>query len=270
MAWQGSLPVPEFARTRGHPPKKAALAADLLEIWNSSFFVPRGVELVLYKGRERRSGPFAGRVDIEIPAYGDVDDVSDSSDSSSDSSGLSDDGYGANIYGVYGRQPPAQMSEAAEARRRRHEKKAEKKRRKREKKIRRKAREREKKYALYLTCVRQGGAVGNGAIGGISGGLSGTAGSMGGGYNGTGGMPGGLNAGQGGTYGAPDWATGGGGGALGGEGGAYGMGGMLGGPVRPPGGYGEMPSNMPGGMGMGGGFGTARSASGSVSYSGGY
>lgn len=171
MAWQGSLPVPEFARTRGHPPKKAALAADLLEIWNSSFFVPRGVELVLYKGRERRSGPFAGRVDIEIPAYGDVDDVSDSSDSSSDSSGLSDDGYGANIYGVYGRQPPAQMSEAAEARRRRHEKKAEKKRRKREKKIRRKAREREKKYALYLTCVRQGGAVGNGAIGGISGGL---------------------------------------------------------------------------------------------------
>ncbi|KAJ7507467.1 hypothetical protein B0H11DRAFT_1967227 [Mycena galericulata] len=186
LAWTGRLPAP------GRTQKKTTLAADLLDVWNASFFFPRGVEVVLYKGRERRSGPNAGAVDIQLSAYGDRDDVSSSSSSSSEDSD-SDSGskYSQTAY-MYGQQPfaPGQgsMAEVLDQRRRRREVRAEKKRRRKEKKARRKAKAREKKYALYLTCVPNGGpgVVGSGMPG---------IGSMG--MGGAGMMPGAPGAGYG-------------------------------------------------------------------------
>ncbi|KAG1753752.1 uncharacterized protein EDB91DRAFT_1099687 [Suillus paluster] len=63
LAWTGKMPLPEFAR--GLPP--AELAAVQINLWNKSFFRARLVEVVLYLGRERRSGPLAGSVDDQLP-----------------------------------------------------------------------------------------------------------------------------------------------------------------------------------------------------------
>jgi hypothetical protein len=152
LAWAGKLPIPEFTRT-GRTPKRTTLASDLIDLWNTSFFLTRGVEVVLYKGRERRSGPNAGTIDRQLPTYDPNDSYSDDSSTDSDDSDDSDgSGYGGE-YGLYGRQPTMQTADAVEARRRRNELKKEKKRRHKEKKLRKKARARENKYALYLTCV---------------------------------------------------------------------------------------------------------------------
>jgi hypothetical protein len=155
LAWAGKLPIPELART-GRLPKRTTLAADLIDLWNSSFFLARGIEIVLYKGRERRSGPSAGTIDRHLSTYDPEDSYSE--DSSTDDSD-SDDSDAPGAYGLYGRQTIGQTPDAAEASRRRQEVKREKKRRHKEKKLRKKARERENKYALYLTCVpaREGG-----------------------------------------------------------------------------------------------------------------
>lgn len=64
LAWTGKLPLPEFAR--GHPPSRSSIVADLINLWNHSFFAPRRVEVILYKGRERRSGPRAGTIDDQL------------------------------------------------------------------------------------------------------------------------------------------------------------------------------------------------------------
>jgi len=49
-------------------PSESTLAADPVDLWNSAFFLVRGVEVVLYKGRERRSGPNAGSsIDSFLP-----------------------------------------------------------------------------------------------------------------------------------------------------------------------------------------------------------
>ena len=39
----------------GQPPKKPKLAQNLIELWNTSYFALRGVELVLFKGQQRRT-----------------------------------------------------------------------------------------------------------------------------------------------------------------------------------------------------------------------
>jgi len=140
LAWAGKMPIPEFSRG-GPPPKRSTLIADLIDLWNSSFFLTRRVEVVLYKGRERRSGANAGAVEYNLPGLG-PEDSSDSSDSS-DTSDSDDDRYPG-----YGRG-----MDLTESKRRRREKKEEKKRRKREKKLRKKAKELEKTYALYLTYI---------------------------------------------------------------------------------------------------------------------
>ncbi|KAH9947300.1 hypothetical protein B0H21DRAFT_346870 [Amylocystis lapponica] len=160
MSWSGRLPVPEYARD-GRPPKRTTLTADLIDLWNTSFFLPRGVELVLYKGRERRSGRSIGTVDLHLPGYDTYDSVSSASDSSSEDSEDSADerlSYGA-YGGGYRRQVEGQMAELREARRLRREKKADHKKRKMEKKRRQKLKELERKYSLYLTCTspREGG-----------------------------------------------------------------------------------------------------------------
>lgn len=139
LSWAGKLPLPEFSHE--HPPRRSALVADLIDLWNVSFFLPRRVEVVLYKGRERRSGPNAGTIDHHLPGFtsdSDFDDDSSSSSSDSDS----------DVYPGYG---PG--NDLTESRRRAKEKKEEKKRRKREKKLRKKAKELEKTYALYVTYV---------------------------------------------------------------------------------------------------------------------
>lgn len=137
----------------GRPPKRATLTADLIDLWNASFFIRRGVEVVLYKGRERRSGPNAGVADLP-PHLLTADSLSSSSEDDSDS-----DDEDPNIsYGYYrpgGGQ--GSMAEVLEIRRRRNELRAEKTRRRKERKLRRKEKARERQYALYLTCVRPGG-----------------------------------------------------------------------------------------------------------------
>ncbi|KAJ7228940.1 hypothetical protein GGX14DRAFT_346039 [Mycena pura] len=240
LAWTGRLPAP------GRSQRKSTLAADLIDLWNHSFFFPRGVEVILYKGRERRSGPHVGLRDIQLPTYDDPDDTSSSSSSSEDSD--SADG-GRRAY-MYGQQPFAagqgSMADVLEQRRRRREIRAEKKRLHKEKKARRKAKAREKKYALYLACVPNGGF---GMAGSVSSGMPvmGTTGMGGmggvGGGMGQSGMPGTMAygtvpGGQLGAYGA----------SAGGMPGAYGAsaGGM---PVaNQPGGYGAV-ANQPGGYG---------------------
>jgi hypothetical protein len=155
-AWIGRLPIPESAKQDGRPPKRSVVATDLVELWNASFFIPRGVEAIVYKGRERRNGKYTGRVDTDIPAFNiTVDDITDSSP---ESTGLdSEDDYvppgGArygNYGGVYGRQDSTNV-EAHNARMRRKEIQEQERRKRKEKELRRRLREMEKSYTLYLT-----------------------------------------------------------------------------------------------------------------------
>lgn len=39
----------------------------VLDVWNLSFFNKRGVDFVLFRGNERRSGEFKGRVEGSLP-----------------------------------------------------------------------------------------------------------------------------------------------------------------------------------------------------------
>ncbi|KAG9317645.1 hypothetical protein JVU11DRAFT_1856 [Chiua virens] len=151
LAWAGKMPLPEFAR--GPPPKRSTLVADLIDLWNSSFFLTRRVEIVLFKGRERRSGANAGAIDYNLPGiHPDYSsDDSSSEESSSESDGDRYTGYGRGV-------------DMTESRRRRREKE-EKRRRKKEKKLRKKAKELEKTYALYLTYLHPRDVPGSGQHG---------------------------------------------------------------------------------------------------------
>ena len=155
-AWLGKLPIPEAAKQAGRPPKRSVVATDLVELWNTSFFIPRGVELIVYKGRERRNGKSAGRIDMDLPGFDlALDDITDSP--SEVTEGDSEDDYvppGGARYGsyggVYGRQDPTTV-EGREARLRRKEIEEEERRRRKEKKLKRRLRELERSYSLYLT-----------------------------------------------------------------------------------------------------------------------
>lgn len=154
LLWSGSLPLPSAYNERG-PPRRSTVAAEMIELWNSSFFLRRGVEVVLYKGRECRTGPGAGRKSARL----DRAEIDESSDESSTDSSLSDSddgrrqaGYGSHYGGGgggYG-EPGGQWGADTEAaRRERRHRKKEKKRRERE----RKRKEKSKKYSLWITCV---------------------------------------------------------------------------------------------------------------------
>ena len=133
------------------------MTAELIELWNTSFFQQRGVEVVLFKGRERRSGPFAGTIETRLQAFDVNSDLSSSQSSSlsDDSDSSVDDKYSRagqvppGPFGPYGR-PDAYATDGRDAKRRQRE---EKKRRHKEKKAKKKAHRREKAYAVYLTCV---------------------------------------------------------------------------------------------------------------------
>ncbi|KAJ7047658.1 hypothetical protein C8F04DRAFT_16395 [Mycena alexandri] len=251
LAWTGRLPAP------GRAQKKTTLAADLIDLWNFSFFFSRGVEVVLYKGRERRSGPSAGLVDIH---YDENDDESSSSSSSSDSESDDGDRYPPATY-MYGQQQfaPGQgpMADVLNQRQRRREMKAEKKRRRKEKKAKRKAKAKEKKYALYLTCVANGAP----AAGSVSGGMP-AMGAMG--MPGTG-MPGAYNAAPVG-YGPASGAYAGGP-APGAYAGGPSPGAYAGGPS--PAAYGGIPASAYGG-GVPAGYGAVAGGMPMTNQSGGY
>ncbi|KAI0309654.1 hypothetical protein OF83DRAFT_1179372 [Amylostereum chailletii] len=136
LAWAGKLPANGASR-------RSQMAAELVEVWNNAFFQQRGVEAVLYKGRERRSGPAAGTIDRHLPGF-DTESDSDSDSSLSDDSDLSEsDRYRSAAYGGhYGRH------DDRDSKRRQREKKE--KKRKQKEKAKRKA---EKTYSLYLTCI---------------------------------------------------------------------------------------------------------------------
>lgn len=145
--------MPDYARD-GRAPKRTVLTSDLIDLWNGQFFLRRRVEVVLYKGRERRSGQDAGTVDLRLQDIGDFNSSSDSESSSSEDDDDAGDRQRYSVYsGGYGRAD-SQLAELQERKRVRRElRKAEKKRRRQEKKQRKKQREADKSYALYITYV---------------------------------------------------------------------------------------------------------------------
>ena len=160
LAWAGKMPIPP--ERAGNPPKRSNIVIELLHAWNTAFFLPRGVEVILYKGSVRFSGPRAGIADL--PFKHDEEDSDDDSTTSSESDS-EDEPYNPQVAGLYGNAYPtstAYASEASEARRRRRE---EKKRRRKEKRMKRKQREREKKYSLYVSYVPVGMQSGSGMPG---------------------------------------------------------------------------------------------------------
>ncbi|THH33761.1 hypothetical protein EUX98_g366 [Antrodiella citrinella] len=153
LSWSNKLPVPQYAND-GHQPRRTTLTADLIDLWNASFFIKRGAELVLYKGRERRSGRNIGQVDVHLPGFDDYGDYSDEDDDLSDDDDYDDRSRHGAYGGVYSRGVDREMAEMHEARRLRHErKKLDQKRRRVERRHRQKTRDADRMYALYLTCV---------------------------------------------------------------------------------------------------------------------
>lgn len=129
------------------------MVADLLDTWNDLFFLPRGSEVTLYKGSERRSGPKAGIIDKDLPEDDDSDKSESEDGDSDDESGLEE--YLMRKAATYG--PQSGIDPVVIARRRR-EVKEEGKKARREARRKAKAKEKEEIYALYVTCVPPGGA----------------------------------------------------------------------------------------------------------------
>ena len=150
MAWSGTMPTPQYPTVDGRPPKRSTLVADVVDVWNSSFFRARGVEAVLYKGREQRSGHYTGTVDMHLPepSQGDVSDPSESEDSDEEVIERRERERDRERYGErYARQ------EAEARRRERKLEKDEQRKRKLDEKIKRRQEEAERTYTLYLQCV---------------------------------------------------------------------------------------------------------------------
>jgi len=141
LAWAGKLPTSDSNGSS----RRSVATAGLIDHWNNSFFARRGVEVILFKGHQRRSGQSIGQIDLDLPGFSDDSD-SDLSDSlSSDSSASSDNNYGRGGGGS------AYNGSFPDARRRKANRKTERKRK--EEEARRREREREKTYALYIGCA---------------------------------------------------------------------------------------------------------------------
>ncbi|KDQ07755.1 hypothetical protein BOTBODRAFT_48603 [Botryobasidium botryosum FD-172 SS1] len=141
-AWQGK---------RGDRTSRRGYAvADLIDDWNSSFFLARGVELVLYRGRERITAPGAGgRVDEQLLRHLSSSSLSSSSLSST-SDDSSDDDDEEDGYMSTRRSTRSGRSWAEGSSR-----KSDRKEKRRQKKRKDKARGRgeEDRYALFATCI---------------------------------------------------------------------------------------------------------------------
>ena len=187
-------------------PKRTSVLGDLLDLWNHSFFLPRGIEIVLYKGRDRRSGRGAGLVETRLTRMESDSSLSSSASSEdefySDLDQGRDDPTGRNRqYGLYGgRYDDRLEKEMRDARMYRRQRKAEKKHQAHQRKLTK--REMGKVYALYICYVpprenyggmqgmgMQGaGGMGPGGMSGMSGmgGMGGSIEGGGGGYAGSG------------------------------------------------------------------------------------
>ncbi|PPR02450.1 hypothetical protein CVT24_001999 [Panaeolus cyanescens] len=142
-SWTGQLPV--SVGRDGKPPKASTLASDLIDLWNVSYFFPRAIEMVVFKGCERRTGPKAGTFERNWPGFNENDESS--SESSSDPDTSECDVPAVSSYGPTGMPQPT-LADMQNARRRRWE---EKRRRRKEKRARRKARARQREYSVYIT-----------------------------------------------------------------------------------------------------------------------
>ncbi|GJJ07690.1 hypothetical protein Clacol_001895 [Clathrus columnatus] len=139
--------------------KPATVIAQLIDIWNAAFFAPRGVELVLFRGRQRCSGPQAGRYDAYLGMVDGNGEGSDDSDLSTLSSGSEEDPYAQDVFGYgssrYGPAGSHWITDSVKARRARKEAM-------RLKMKQRKMREKERRrkqglpYTLYLECLGNG------------------------------------------------------------------------------------------------------------------
>ena len=135
----------------GRPPKRSTLAAELIEVWNYNFLRPRGVEAVLYKGRERRTGRYAGTVDAHLPLVNPDDVSSPSASEDEDEEEAFERRERERDRERYGERYARQ--EAETRRRERKADRAERRKRKLDKKVRRRQKDAERSYALYLQCV---------------------------------------------------------------------------------------------------------------------
>jgi hypothetical protein len=153
LAWANRLPVPGLTRDELGS-KNPKLVEDLVDLWNVSFFIPRGIELVLYRGRERRTGQHAGTLDRDAPDFDESEDDLSLTESE-EASENSDSDYGAGRYGSHGRTNAQDaLSEVFElGRQRRAAAKVERKRRRQERNRRRRERRKNKKYWLSLTYI---------------------------------------------------------------------------------------------------------------------
>ena len=68
-AWIEQLPIPESAKQNGRPPERRDVVTGVVEDWNKKFFFRRGIEAIVYKGRERITDKYAGRVDTNLPDF---------------------------------------------------------------------------------------------------------------------------------------------------------------------------------------------------------
>ncbi|THG99135.1 hypothetical protein EW145_g7319 [Phellinidium pouzarii] len=135
LAWKDRLPLPAFAG--GPPPKRSDLIIDLLDLWNTAFFLPRSVELALYRGRHCLSGASrdAKLPESLVPSFDDTDASSEGSSDESDADGAAD---------YYGRAPTSGYDRASKRKTRIEEK------------VRRAMERKEgfrKSYALYMQYI---------------------------------------------------------------------------------------------------------------------
>ena len=84
LAWKGHLPLPADKPTR-----RSDLLIDMLDLWNQMFFLPRYAELVLYKGRNCKSGPDTNLPEARLTteqllAAGELSDEEDESEEESE------------------------------------------------------------------------------------------------------------------------------------------------------------------------------------------
>ncbi|KIJ26984.1 hypothetical protein M422DRAFT_785063 [Sphaerobolus stellatus SS14] len=127
--------------------KRDKLLSRIIDVWNALFFAPRGVELILLRGSQHRSGRDYGRYDPELAGYADDYDSEDSDTLSSISTGSDfDESFGYYNRSRYGTDP--YIMESKEAKR---AKKVAKKRKQRRGQVRRN--EAAQLYSLYLTCI---------------------------------------------------------------------------------------------------------------------
>ena len=150
--WVGKWP--DRSKSSKRPQK---LVAELIDVWNASFFSVRGVELVLSRGRQRLSGPHAGHYEDRLGDDGTDDDESDTISSVSSDSDADDryEFYGG-AQGRYGTSAIPWLADSREAHRARKARKLVDKQKKRKRRERERGKASGSGYTIYLSCIGDG------------------------------------------------------------------------------------------------------------------